>query len=217
MTCADFEKILPEVVEGVRSIDQESHLKSCPSCLDLVADLELIFREARQLEGLYEPSPRVWNSIEATLRQEGIIRAPKQTPALVPPFRRSWASAWIMAPALAVILLAVGLFYQRQSYIQTAINSGEVVSATLRADNNGTVKPRLPGKEESGLLEAVNFPTPAVRATYEANLKDVNAYIEDAEASARQNPTDEEAQQSLMNAYEQRSMVYEMALDRSQP
>jgi len=57
MTCADFEKILPDVVEGVRSIDQESHLKSCPSCLDLVADLELIFREARQLEGLYEPSP----------------------------------------------------------------------------------------------------------------------------------------------------------------
>jgi hypothetical protein len=45
----------------------------------------------------------------------------------------------------------------------------------------------------------------------------VNAYIEDAEASAKQNPTDEEAQQSLMNAYEQRSMVYEMALDRSQP
>jgi len=215
MTCADFEKILPDVVEGVRSIDHESHLKSCPSCLDLVADLELIFREARQLEGLYEPSPRVWNSIEATLRQEGIIRAPK--PALVPPFRRSWASAWIMAPAVAVILLAVGLFYQRQPHLQTAIHSGEVISATLRADNNRPVRPRGEGKEDHGLLEAVNFPTPAVRATYEANLKDVNAYIEDAEASARQNPTDEEAQQSLMNAYEQKSMVYEMALDRSQP
>ena len=75
MTCADFEKILPDVVEGVRSIDQESHLKSCPSCLDLVADLELIFREARQLEGLYEPSPRVWNSIEATLRQRASFSA----------------------------------------------------------------------------------------------------------------------------------------------
>jgi|KBSMisStandDraft_5_1062788.scaffolds.fasta_scaffold01777_15 hypothetical protein len=215
MTCADFEKILPDVVEGVRSIDQESHLKSCPSCLDLVADLELIFREARQLEGLYEPSPRVWNSIEATLRQEGIIRAPK--PALVPPFRRPWASAWIMAPAVAVILLAVGLFYQRQSHLQTATNSGEVISATLRADDNSPARPRVEGKEDHGLLEAVSFPTPAVRATYEANLKDVNAYIEDAEASARQNPTDEEAQQSLMNAYEQKSMVYEMALDRSQP
>jgi hypothetical protein len=215
MTCADFEKILPDVVEGVRSIDQESHLKSCPSCLDLVADLEVIFREARQLEGLYEPSPRVWNSIEATLRQEGIIRAPKQTPALVPPFRRSWA--WIMTPAGAMILLAAALFYQRQSHIQTATNGEQVVSVPPRAEDNGALKPRVEGKEDYRLLEAVNFPTPAVRATYEANLKDVNAYIEDAEASAKQNPTDEEAQQSLMNAYEQRSMVYEMALDRSQP
>ena len=92
-----------------------------------------------------------------------------------------------------------------------------MISATLRADDNRPVRPRGEGKEDHGLLEAVNFPTPAVRATYEANLKDVNAYIEDAEASARQNPTDEEAQQSLMNAYEQKSMVYEMALDRSQP
>ena len=122
-----------------------------------------------------------------------------------------------MAPAVAVILLAVGLFYQRQSHLQTATNSGEVISATLRADDNSPARPRVEGKEDHGLLEAVSFPTPAVRATYEANLKDVNAYIEDAEASARQNPTDEEAQQSLMNAYEQKSMVYEMALDRSQP
>ena len=217
MTCADFEKILPDVVEGVRSIDQESHLKSCPSCLDLVADLELIFREARQLEGLYEPSPRVWNSIEATLRQEGIIRAPKQTPALVPPFRRSWASAWIMAPAVAAIVLAAGLFYQRQSPTQTATNMEKVVSVSPRAQDNTLAEPGIESQDDHGVLEAVNFPTPAVRATYEANLRDVNAYIEDAEASAKQNPTDEEAQQSLMNAYEQRSMVYEMALDRSQP
>jgi hypothetical protein len=217
MTCADFEKILPDVVEGVRSIDQESHLKSCPSCLDLVADLELIFREARQLEGLYEPSPRVWNSIEATLRQEGIIRAPKQTPALVPPFRRSWGSAWIMAPAVAVILLAVGLFYQRQTHTQTATESRAVNSVPPQMEANRLAREPGTGKEDYRLLEAVSFPTPAVRATYEENLRDVNAYIEDAEASAKQNPTDEEAQQSLMNAYEQRSMVYEMALDRSQP
>ena len=217
MTCADFEKILPDVVEGVRSIDQESHLKSCSSCLDLVADLELIFREARQLEGLYEPSPRVWNSIEATLRQEGIIRTPQPSPALVPPFRRRWASAWMMAPVVAVVLLAFGLLYQRQSRTQLATERGAVLATPPSADNNRPVLDRLQGKEDHSVLEAVNFPTPAVRATYEANLRVVNAYIEDAEASAKQDPTDEEAQQSLMNAYEQRSMVYEMALDRSQP
>jgi hypothetical protein len=56
-----------------------------------------------------------------------------------------------------------------------------------------------------------------MRASYEANLEDVNSYIRDAEASTRSNPNDEQAQQSLMNAYEQRAMVYEMALDRSLP
>ena len=212
MTCADFERVLPDVVEGVRSIDQESHLKSCSSCLDLVADLDVIFREARQLEGLYEPSPRVWKAIETTLRQEGIIRPPQQIPALVPPFRRPWASAWMMAPAVALVLLAFGLFYQRQRHTEVASEQAAVFTAPQRPDADSVMS-----RDERHLMEAVNFPTPAVRATYEANLKDVNAYIQDAEASAKQDPTDQEAQQSLMNAYAQRSMVYEMALDRSQP
>jgi hypothetical protein len=56
-----------------------------------------------------------------------------------------------------------------------------------------------------------------VRRQYEANLRDIDAYIQDAEASAKQDPNDEEAQVSLMNAYQQRSMVYEMAMDRSLP
>lgn len=45
----------------------------------------------------------------------------------------------------------------------------------------------------------------------------MNSYIRDAEQSARANPDDEEAQQYLMNAYEQKAMVYELAMDRSMP
>jgi hypothetical protein len=48
-------------------------------------------------------------------------------------------------------------------------------------------------------------------------LRAVNAYIRDAELTARSNPNDEIAQRYLMNAYEQRAMVYHMALDRSLP
>ena len=59
--------------------------------------------------------------------------------------------------------------------------------------------------------------SPAMLASYRASLQNVNAYIRDAEESARANPNDEEAQRILMNAYEQKSMVYEMALDRSLP
>jgi hypothetical protein len=48
-------------------------------------------------------------------------------------------------------------------------------------------------------------------------LRDANAYIQDAKASVDADPTDEEAQQALMDAYGQKSMIYQMALDRSLP
>ena len=56
-----------------------------------------------------------------------------------------------------------------------------------------------------------------MRASYAANLQNVNAYIRDAEQTVQSDPNDEEAQHSLMAAYEQKAMVYEMALDRSLP
>jgi hypothetical protein len=56
-----------------------------------------------------------------------------------------------------------------------------------------------------------------MRAGYESDLRAVNAYIRDAESSVRDNPNDAIAQQYLMNAYEQRAMVYEMAMNRALP
>jgi hypothetical protein len=67
------------------------------------------------------------------------------------------------------------------------------------------------------LLDTVASRMPSLRAAYEANLRAVNAYIRDAEQSAHSDPNDEVAQQYLRNAYEQKAMVYEMALDRSLP
>jgi len=71
--------------------------------------------------------------------------------------------------------------------------------------------------DDQQILEAIGSRSPAVRAEYAANLQNVNNYIRDAEESAQADPNDEEAQQSLMDAYEQRAMVYDMALDRSMP
>ena len=47
-------------------------------CSGLVADLNLIASEAPQLQEFADPAPRVWNSIEIALRQEGLIREPLQ-------------------------------------------------------------------------------------------------------------------------------------------
>ena len=77
MNCAQFQEILPEVIDGGRNAEQEAHLQTCPVCSGLVADLNLITSEAPQLQEFADPAPRVWNSIEIALRQEGLIREPR--------------------------------------------------------------------------------------------------------------------------------------------
>ena len=48
MNCAQFQEILPDVIDGGRNAEQEAHLQSCPLCSGLVADLNLIASEAPQ-------------------------------------------------------------------------------------------------------------------------------------------------------------------------
>jgi hypothetical protein len=212
MNCAKFQEVLPDVLEGGRTAEQELHLKSCPVCSGLVADLSLIAREARQLQEDAEPSPRVWNSIEIQLRQEGIIRDPRLGPSLVPPVPRRWNLAWL-APVAAVLLVGFGiLVHQRHPQLSASLNPpGPPVIAEPQTDKS----PRNATKvEDEQLLAAV---APSMKEQYASNLQNVNEYIKDAEESAQADPNDEEAQQIVMDAYEQRATVYEMALDRSLP
>jgi hypothetical protein len=218
MNCVQFQEILPEVFEGGRTAEQESHLKSCPTCSGLVADLDLIAREARQLQEVAEPSQRVWNSIEIALRQEGIIRDPRLGPSLVPARPRRWSMAWL-APVAALVLVAFGIVvYQRGSRDSRLAAHLDTTTPSLVAILPNSQKPsNVNNSEDDQLLAAVASRSPAMQAQYASNLQNVNAYIKDAEESAQADPNDEEAQQIVMDAYEQRATVYEMALDRSLP
>jgi hypothetical protein len=215
MTCEEFERVLPELGSG-HNIEQEEHLKSCSACSDLVADLNAISRQARLLQGSEEPSPWVWNSIEVALRQEGLIRQPQQEHSLVHPPRLSWKLRWLV-PAAAALLVAFGvLMHQRGTGSQVTDQQSRPVgveTADLQPPNQADGM----GGDDLQLLDTVASRTPSMRAAYEANLRAVNAYIRDAEQSAHSDPNDEVAQQYLRNAYEQKAMVYEMALDRSLP
>ena len=42
MTCFEFERDLPECVEGQPSPEQQAHLSSCPACSGLLLDLNSI-------------------------------------------------------------------------------------------------------------------------------------------------------------------------------
>lgn len=273
MTCAEFEHLLPEIVDGPRTAEQEAHLTSCRACAGVVADLHLISQQAGALQAAeepdprvwnsiagtlgqwqsemdliseqaralqaseepsprvwssiqatlgqwqsemdavageagrladVEPSPRVWNSLEIALREEGLIRQPQRDRLVAAASPRRWGWAWL-APLAAVLLVTGTMVYERGDapVAMQRIAVGKLATATLNEDQQ--------------MLEAVASRAPAMRAVYESNLRNVNAYISDAEQTVKNDPTDEAAQESLVNAYEQKSMLYEMALDRSLP
>ena len=208
MTCEEFERVLPELGDN-RSIEQQEHLKSCSACSDLVSDLNEISRQGRLLQATEEPSPWVWNSIEVALRQEGLIRE-QPGRALVHPRRLSWKLRWLV-PTAAACLIFFGVLLHQRGGVPPHVAKQEppvgVVTADLQAEGMPT--------DDTQLLNTVAARAPSMRAAYEQNLRAVNAYIRDAEQSAHNDPNDEVAQQYLRNAYEQKAMVYEMALDRS--
>lgn len=214
MNCTEFQEILPEVLDSGRTAEQELHLKSCAVCSSLVAELDLIANEARQLQEVAEPNPRVWASIEIALRQEGIIHEPQLEPVLLRPAPRRWRMTWL-APVAAAAVIAVGVAVYQRGSVQPSPAPGPAVAQI--APKKLPITPLSVNDEDRQLLDALASRSPAAQKQYASNLQNVNAYIHDAEESAQADPNDEEAQQIVMDAYEQRAAVYEMALDRSMP
>jgi hypothetical protein len=111
MNCLQFENKLADYLEGSPTPEQQAHLSSCLACSNLLADLDLIRGEAISLRESEEPSPRVWNALEAQLRREGLIRNDARRP-LQPGFFHRWRSAWLVPVAAALVIAAGIKFYQ---------------------------------------------------------------------------------------------------------
>ncbi len=73
-----------------------------------------------------------------------------------------------------------------------------------------------PSPEDQQFLQVVSTRAPSMRASYENHLQAVNADIRETQAYVDRNPGDAEARQHLMDAYQQKSLLYQIALDRIQ-
>lgn len=232
MTCAELQEVLPDILENGATAEQRSHLTLCPACSELASDLDEISEQARLLRGSEQPSPRVWNSIEIVLRQEGLIHPPLAASSPARSWVRHWSTAWLL-PAAAAFLVTFGVLRYTQHPAQQPVvaertapaatvapapSAPALASAPAAAVPAGPVaRNHISLADDEQLLQVVGSRSPAMRGRYEADLRRVNAYIRDAEAWAQANPEDEQAQQYLMDAYEQKAMVYQMALDHSLP
>lgn len=73
-----------------------------------------------------------------------------------------------------------------------------------------------PSAEDQQFLSAVSTLAPSMRASYETQLQAVNADIRETQAYVDRNPGDADARQHLMDAYQQKALLYQIALDRIQ-
>jgi hypothetical protein len=211
MTCAEVRKELPELLEGKASAQLRAHLKGCEVCSELVNSLGTIIREARSLQASEEPSPRVWNSIEIALRQEGLIRQPEPQgrTSFVPSRVRRWGLAAWLVPSAALLLVGAFLVVGPQPRIKQVaerVESRAPIQVNSRVD-----------VEDQQLLEQLALDAPLLKPAYEKELNNVNEYIRDAQNLVDANPNDAGARHSLMDAYGQKAVVYQLALDRSLP
>jgi hypothetical protein len=204
MNCVELQESLAEVEDG-RTPEQRSHLKSCPSCVALLQELDQIVAAAGELRAADEPSPRIWNSIEIALRHEGIIRPqPSLRRPSVAPFSVRWGRAGWLVPVAAMILLSVGLYQHNRA-------KQDQVTATVAPI---PAVPSRDGLNDDDFIQEVAANAPTMRGQYEENLRRVNDSIRESQTAVDEDPNDGDARRALMDAYQQKSMLFEMAMDQ---
>ena len=209
MTCIELRESLTENENGSRP-EQRAHLKDCPECAALVGDLLVIACVAGDLRAAHEPAPHVWHNIETALRQEGLIRPQRAHHSLLPSFGSSWGWARWLAPAAALLLITAGIYVRQHSPGQPVAHD-DIRPVTSAAVSEATIA----GLNDDDLLQGISQQSPALKAQYTDNLQRVNDYIRDAKSTVDADPNDEEARRSLLEAYQQKAMLFELALDRS--
>jgi hypothetical protein len=211
MTCVELHESLAEN-ENASSAAQRAHLKDCRECAALVAELLVIACAAGELREAHEPSPRIWKSIRTALKQEGLIRP--QGHSLLPSFGSSWGWARWALPVAALLLITIGIVVRQHTPAREVAHNSFTTPAAMTTPVSDL---EIAGLNDDDLIQEVSQQAPALQAQYTENLRHVNESIQDARNSIAANPNDEEARRSLMEAYQQKAMLFELALDRSLP
>lgn len=195
--CSEFLNQLQQWIEGDRSANAQSHLRTCPECRNIVKDLDWIHEAARSM-GRLEPAPpdRIWSSLRVQLEQEGLIRTEPRgrTHALAGWFDGIFSPVPRLALAGAYLLAIVGIGaalvvpgYRRVSWNDSAIRP---LNAQLNAEQH--------------TLALASF-DPAVTASLEKNLAIVDNYIALCKKSVQEDPESEIARDYLYDAYQQKA------------
>jgi len=213
MNCSQFQEVLPHIIESGGNVEEEAHLKSCQACSELVRDLKYIAEQARLLLPMRDPNPRVWSNIQQSLEREGLIQEGRMSrlghiTTASPTQKKNWTPLGTALAAVAILALAALLASYRPS-----VPANQEANVPNPAPANNAAASR--DADDQTLVSRVSQRDPSVGKIYEENLKEINSYISDAEQAVNDDPEDTAAQHRLMDAYEQKAMLYEMATARA--
>src|SRR3954470_14759543 len=127
MTCGEFQKVLPYIIESGGNAEEEAHLKECHVCSDLVQDLRYICEQAKLLVPMEEPPPQVWDGIRGSLEREGLVKKPARARGRL--LGNQLQVPWIaIIAAVALVFGGLALYRRAQQQpivAQTPDNSDE--------------------------------------------------------------------------------------------
>jgi hypothetical protein len=204
--CQLFDLELAAYLEGEERPKLVAHIRECPFCHSMLADLEGVRSAGSQLAP-QEPPERMWTSIRASLIAEGIIRQPES-------FWRRWRERWptwagfhnriAVAAMGCLMVLGVGLLWSRKTLPPPppGVDLSDVAGAAA------AVGPM----ETSYHARAASF-EPSVKETYEKSLDSLDGEIRECLNSVRQEPDNSLAREYLLAAYQQKAQVLQSALE----
>ena len=199
MNCAEFQKVLPYIIESGGNPAEEQHLRECHVCSDLVQDLRYIAEQAKLLVPMEDPAPAVWDGIRGSLEREGLVKKPARARGrLLGP---QGVLPWIAGIAAVVLVISGIILYRRGAETQAAQTSA-AVQPTDNADDD---------PQDQQVLTQIAEARPDMKDAYAHNLKQVNASIKESRKALESDPGDEDVRRELQRASEQKAMVYEMA------
>lgn len=213
MNCQQFQELLPYMIESGGSDTEEEHLRTCAACAELVRDLRYIAEQAKLLLPMREPSPKVWTNIEQSLKNEGLLTEGRMSPPgqikkySTSEQTKSWTPlGWVMALAATIAFTNLVMNYQPH-----------LPGGGAAAQNSGAQSAQISTEDDQQLVSTLSRQDPVVGRAYDTGLKEANAYITDAQQAVNRDPQDAVAQQQLLEAYQQKETLYQMATARPLP
>ena len=222
ISCREFQLYLEPWMEGERSPEAQTHLRTCRNCSSVVSDLELIHAEARNSSASEADAPeRVWTSLRAQLEQEGLIRetipahedrAPEQSS------RAGWFSGLfprLPRPVLAGAYLAalVAVAFALSGPVHKRVNEARWLKGTQTATSPLSAQLNFAEQNSNSYVSRSN---PDVAASLHQNLAIVDKYIALCEKSVSEEPQNEVARDYLYEAYQQKADLLTQMTERGE-